>query len=96
MPISTYKKNKIDRSVKEAVKGIRAGIQHHSYDSTCIANITFDAEEDVMIIQFQERGTYRYNDVPIDIYRDLSSASLKGSYFNLYVRPVYNDYERIS
>ena len=63
--------------------------------STAIAALEYDEENQIMIIHFQQRGSYRYYDVPPDVFQDFNTAGLQGSFFNLYVRPVYTNYERI-
>jgi hypothetical protein len=81
-----------------------------SIKSTCIASIDYNPETEEMDVTFVGppyggRGTWRYYDVPFDVYVDFrtaqsSSESFKyapggqGRYFNLYIRGQY-DAERI-
>ena len=67
-----------------------------SPESTCVNDVSYDPENEVMTIVFQKRGTYVYQDVSLDEYVDFASASRQGTYFNLYIRPKYTNFERIS
>lgn len=66
----------------------------HEHQSTCVADVTYDPISSEMTIVFRERGTYKYKDVPIDVYTDFETAGSQGSYFNDYIRPKY-EYERV-
>ena len=67
----------------------------HQTLSTCVADIFYDPETFELTVQFVERGTYKYTDVPMKEYVDFSLASSQGKYFNFYIRNQYN-FERIS
>ena len=64
-------------------------------ESACVADISYDPETQDMTVEFQERGTYVYHEVPLGDYVDFQSAGSQGTYFNLYIRPKFS-YERIS
>jgi len=64
--------------------------------SLCCNDVSYDPEEETMIIVFQNRGTYKYFDVPLDEYVDFASSGSQGTYFNLYIRPKYTNFEKIS
>lgn len=61
-------------------------------ESKCVASLDYellDPEEGTigsLTVEFVERGTYKYNDVPLDVYVDFSMAESQGRYFNLYIR----------
>jgi KTSC domain len=40
-------------------------------------------------------GTYKYKDVPLNVYVDFAGAASQGQYFNLYIKNQFA-YERIS
>ena len=65
-------------------------------ESNCVADVSYNPETEQMTITFQQRGTYVYNDVPLDDYVDFASAGSQGTYFNLYIRPKYTNYERVA
>lgn len=62
--------------------------------STCVNSVTYNPVTREMTIQFQQRGTYKYLDVPFDEYIEFETAGSRGTYFNLYVRDNY-EYERV-
>lgn len=64
-------------------------------ESACVADISYDPESQDMTVEFQQRGSYVYHDVPLDVYVDFQSAGSQGTYFNLYIRLKFS-YERIS
>jgi lysyl-tRNA synthetase class 2 len=63
-------------------------------ESKCVADVEYDPTDRSMIIVFQERGTYKYHDVPIDVYVDFETSGSRGTYFNSYIRDRFN-YERV-
>jgi hypothetical protein len=64
-------------------------------ESRCVANVDYDNETQSLTVEFNQRGTYRYSNVPLDVYVDFATAGSQGTYFNLYIRPQYA-FERIS
>jgi hypothetical protein len=64
-------------------------------DSQCTKSISYDNSTQELTIEFQERGTYKYEGVPAEEYLGLKGASSHGTYFNLYIRDRYN-FERIA
>jgi len=63
--------------------------------STCVNDVSYNPLTREMTIIFQQRGTYKYSNVPLDVYTDFETAGSRGTYFNLYIRPTYS-YERIA
>lgn len=63
--------------------------------STCVANVEYDPLTQEMIIEFVQRGTYKYKSVEIGTYTDFETAGSQGTYFNLYIRDKY-EYERVA
>lgn len=63
-------------------------------ESSCVARVDYNFEEGSMIVAFQQRGTYKYFDVPFDEFMNFQGASSRGTYFNLYIRDQFN-YQRI-
>lgn len=61
-------------------------------ESRCVASVDYNLEEQIMTIEFVERGTYEYKDVPLDVYVDFAQAESQGRYFNLYIREQYSNY----
>jgi hypothetical protein len=67
----------------------------HINESRCVANVDYEPETQVLTIEFQQRGTYVYRDVPLDVFVDFADSGSQGRYFNLYIREKYS-YERVS
>ncbi|EFW91921.1 hypothetical protein ZOD2009_10600 [Haladaptatus paucihalophilus DX253] len=63
-------------------------------DSTSLASVGYDPEEETLEIEFHSGGVYRYADVPQSVYQELLSARSHGSYFHENIRGAY-DYRRI-
>jgi hypothetical protein len=57
--------------------------------SSCVADVSYDPETLDMTVQFLQRGTYVYHDVPVDEYVDFETASSQGKYFNFYIKDRY-------
>jgi|HubBroStandDraft_3_1064219.scaffolds.fasta_scaffold79655_2 hypothetical protein len=67
--------------------------------SRCVRSLDFQLTDESgrgdLQVDFMQRGSYVYHDVPLDTYVDFAQAGSQGQYFNLYIRDQY-DYERIS
>lgn len=58
--------------------------------SSAIAAVAYDPEEKILVIQFHKRGTWAYDDVPQEIFDQLTDDSGSvGEFFNQAVRPRY-------
>lgn len=56
--------------------------------SHAIESISYDEATRVLTLSFK-RGTYRYEDVPADVYEELNKSDSKGSYFKENIRGKY-------
>lgn len=54
--------------------------------STTLATVAYDADREVLQIEFQDRSVYQYFDVPKDVHEALLRVPSKGGYFNLAIR----------
>ncbi len=63
-------------------------------DSTTLRTIGYDAERQLLQIEFQNRSLYQYFDVPAAVYEELLQAPSKGTYFNQSIRPKF-DFARV-
>lgn len=57
--------------------------------SSALRSVGFDAEHNVLEVEFQTGRRYRFYAVPAAVYRGLLSARSKGRFFNEQVAPVY-------
>jgi KTSC domain len=62
--------------------------------SSHIASVGYDASEQVLEIEFESGGVYRYTGVARHVYQGLLSASSPGRYFHQQIRDRY-DTERV-
>lgn len=55
-------------------------------ESTTLVTIAYDADRQLLQLEFRDRVVYHYFNVPADVYQGLVSALSKGSYFNRSIR----------
>jgi len=55
-------------------------------DSSTLAKIVYDEAAALLQLEFCNRKTYQYFDVPVAIHQALLSAPSKGTYFNKAIR----------
>lgn len=59
-------------------------------DSTTLRTVGYDAERQLLQIEFHDRSLYQYSDVPAAIYEELMQAPSKGAYFNRSIRATFD------
>ena len=59
-------------------------------DSTTLRTVGYDAERQLLHIEFQNRSRYQYFNVPATVYEELLRAPSKGAFFNRTVRPRFD------
>ena len=64
-------------------------------DSTNLASVGYDAENQILEIEFQNGGVYQYFDVPNSIYIGLMNASSHGQYFDKNIKKSKFKYKKI-
>ncbi|MEZ4969420.1 MAG: KTSC domain-containing protein [Flavobacteriaceae bacterium] len=65
-------------------------MERQSVQSSNLASVGYDAENEILEIEFNHGGVYQYFDVPENVYEELMNASSHGVYFSANIR---NDYE---
>lgn len=65
-------------------------MKRQSVESSNIASIGYDAENEILEIEFNHGGVYQYIDVPENVYEELMNADSHGRYF---VHNIKDDYE---
>jgi KTSC domain len=55
-------------------------------ESTTLATVAYNADQELLQIEFRDRTVYRYFSVPADVHDALLRAPSKGSYFNHAIR----------
>jgi len=61
-----------------------------SVESSNLASIGYDAENEILEVEFNHGGIYQYFDVPENVYEQLMNADSHGVYFSANIR---NDYQ---
>jgi len=61
--------------------------------SSSLAAIGYDERAQILQVEFASGRIYEYEDVPEFLYRALSAARSKGSYFNQSIRDRYDCHE---
>ncbi|RYC50381.1 KTSC domain-containing protein [Flagellimonas olearia] len=65
-------------------------MNRQSVNSSNLASVGYDADNEILEVEFNNGGVYQYFDVPAEIYEDLMNAPSHGQYFSANIR---NDYE---
>jgi hypothetical protein len=58
-------------------------------DSTALGSVDYDSRSEVLDIGLTTGRTYRYFDVPSNVYEALMAADSKGRFYNDHIRDVY-------
>lgn len=69
---------------------IQRNMNRKSVESSNLASIGYDAENEILEVEFKHGGVYQYFDVPLHVYEELMDADSHGVYFSANIR---NDYE---
>ncbi|WP_241430551.1 KTSC domain-containing protein [Haloferax volcanii] len=62
--------------------------------SSNLRSVGYDQDEQILEIEFNSGGVYRYFGVPSNIYADLMNASSHGKYFHSNIKDVY-EYKQV-
>jgi hypothetical protein len=65
-------------------------MKRQQVESSNLASIGYDAENEILEVQFNHGGVYQYFDVPENVYEELMNADSHGRYF---VANIKDDYE---
>ena len=55
-------------------------------ESTTLATVAYDADRELLQLEFRDRAIYQYFGVPAELHEALLRAPSKGSYFNRVIR----------
>ena len=61
----------------------------HAVDSSWVAAIGYDTEDEETHVELIEGGRYAYVGVPPEIWRDFVAAESKGTFVNQVLKPGY-------
>lgn len=65
-------------------------MKRQSVESSNLESIGYDAENEILEVEFKHGGVYQYFDVPENVHKELMNADSHGKYFAANIR---NDYE---
>lgn len=65
-------------------------MKRKTVESSNLASIGYDSENEILEVEFNHGGIYQYFDVPHDVYEELMNTESHGKYFSANIR---NDYE---
>jgi hypothetical protein len=65
-------------------------MERQQVESSNLASIGYDAENEILEVEFNHGGIYQYFDVPENVYEELMNADSHGRYF---VHNIKDDYE---
>lgn len=54
--------------------------------SSNLASIGYDADSEILEIEFKHGGIYQYSNLPFDVYDELINADSHGEYFSANIR----------
>lgn len=63
-------------------------------ESSNIAGFDYDANQNVLVVEFNNGGRYNYYDVPEVVFEGMKAAASKGQYLAQQVKNVYR-YARV-
>ena len=64
-------------------------MKRETVDSSNLASVGYDEENEILEIEFKHGGVYQYFDVPKDKYEALMNADSLGSYLYHNIRDTY-------
>jgi hypothetical protein len=64
-------------------------MKRQTVSSSNLKSVGYDAESQVLEIEFQNGHIYQYYGVPPSVYEGLMNASSHGKYFNAHIRDAY-------
>ena len=69
-------------------------MKRQSVESSNLASIGYDAENEILEIEFNHGGVYQYFDVSENVYEELMNADSHGRYFIHNIKDDY-DYQKM-
>lgn len=70
-------------------------MNRQAVDSSNLASVGYDAENQILEIEFNHGGVYQYYNVPKSIYGGLMNASSHGQYFDRKIEKAGYRYSKV-
>ncbi|RTZ01966.1 KTSC domain-containing protein [Flavobacterium sp. GSP27] len=70
-------------------------MKRQSVESSNLASIGYDAENEILEVQFKHGGVYQYFDVPENVYEELMNADSHGQYFDRNIKKAGYEFQKM-
>lgn len=70
-------------------------MKRQSVESSNLASVGYDAENEILEVEFKHGGVYQYFDVPENVYEELMNASSHGQYFDRNVKKAGYEFKKM-
>lgn len=70
-------------------------MKRESVESSNLASVGYDADNQILEIEFNDGGIYHYSNVPQSVYSGLMNANSHGQYFDRFIKKGGYNYKRI-
>jgi len=70
-------------------------MERQSVESSNLASIGYDAENEILEVEFNHGGIYQYFDVPENVYDELMNADSHGQYFGRNIKKAGYQFQKI-
>lgn len=64
-------------------------MKRESVESSNLASVGYDADNQILEIEFHHGGVYQYFDVPFSVYEGIKEAASKGQYLAQHIKGYY-------
>jgi hypothetical protein len=82
------------RVARGAVSEVSPAMRMQEIDSSAIAAVGYDAEQQILRLKYRGGDTYDYLDVPPEEFREFMNAPSRGIYANKIIKPNY-EYRKV-
>ena len=70
-------------------------MKRDNVNSSNLASVGYDADNQILEIEFKHGGIYQYSNVPEPVYMGLMNASSHGQYFDRFIKKGGYSYRKI-
>lgn len=70
-------------------------MKRQSIESSNLASIGYDSENEILEVEFKHGGVYQYFDVPENVYEELIDASSHGQYFDRNIKKAGYEFQKM-
>lgn len=70
-------------------------MERQQVESSNLASIGYDAENEILEVEFNHGGIYQYFDVPENVYDALMNASSHGQYFDRNIKKAGYQFQKM-